>query len=256
MTQAQPSQPKSGRKSRPVEWKSLNRQIEQCDRCPRLRQYGQIVGEQKRRAFRSDEYWARPVPNLGSAPAKLLIVGLAPAAHGANRTGRMFTGDQSGRWLFRAMHRSGLCSQPESSHRGDGLELIDCAITAACHCAPPANRPLPIELTNCTAWFDQTLDLVRPKVILALGRIAWDMVLRRAADRGWLCAARPKFAHGCIAHLSDHRVILGCYHPSQQNTFTGRLTESMLDESMMQAASLAGIVRARRPSRTKQRAKP
>src|SRR5262245_15358288 len=143
-----------------MSWDQLNRQIVQCELCPRLRHYCQGVAAEKRRAFRDWDYWGRPVPNFGDRRARLLIVGLAPAAHGGNRTGRMFTGDRSGDWLYRALHRAGFASQPSSHNRSDGLELIGCAITAVCHCAPPGNRPRMEELGNCRKWLDQIIDLL------------------------------------------------------------------------------------------------
>lgn len=228
------------------EWGSLNRSIVGCVRCSRLIEYCRAVGRTKRRAYRDCEYWARPVPNFGAAPAELLIVGLAPAAHGANRTGRMFTGDNSGVWLYRALHRAGLATLPVSTGRGDGLELRDCVISAACHCAPPANRPGRDELINCSIWLDRTIECVRPRVMLSLGRIAWDRVIdwsrrpSQVASRD-TAARRPRFAHGAHAQLEDGLSLLGSYHPSQQNTFTGRLTEGMLDEIIVQAKRIAGI---------------
>jgi len=228
------------------ELQKLNQRLVRCARCPRLRDYCREIGRVKRKAFRNDSYWTRPVPNFGTDAGKILIVGLAPAAHGANRTGRMFTGDQSGLWLYRSMFRAGLCSQPESSSRTDGLQLIDCVMTSACHCAPPQNRPTPAELDDCRSWFDETLDLVKPTVIVALGQIAWNAVARTARERQWLSGSRPPFAHGKKIRLANQAILLGCYHPSQQNTFTGRLTESMLDEIMFLASDL---IRKNRQSR-------
>ncbi len=220
-------------------WKQLNRSIEACNACPRLREHCVSIGRSKRAAYRDWDYWALPVPNFGQAPAPLLLVGLAPAAHGANRTGRMFTGDRSGDWLYRALHKQGWASRPRASDRDDGLRLDDCAITAICHCAPPGNKPLRDELENCRIWLDQTIELVRPRVLLALGGLAWKGVLDQAFQRSWLAGRRPRFGHGAQVALAGDRWLLGSYHPSQQNTFTGRLTEAMLDDVLRRARKLA-----------------
>jgi uracil-DNA glycosylase family 4 len=218
-------------------WDQVNRSIINCQACPRLRDYCDQVGREKRRAYRDDTYWARPVPNFGDPSARLLVIGLAPAAHGANRTGRMFTGDRSGEWLYRALHRAGFANQCSSTSRDDSLRLIDCAITAVCHCAPPHNKPAPAELHACQQWLEQTLRIVPARVYLALGRIAWDRTWRALVAVQSVAGRRPEFAHGARARLDQQRWLIGCYHPSQQNTFTGRLTESMLDD-VMQAARL------------------
>jgi uracil-DNA glycosylase family 4 len=210
-------------------WAALNKQIIDCDRCERLRTYCRQIAAEKRRAYLHEDYWGRPVPNFGSAKAGLLIVGLAPAAHGANRTGRMFTGDRSGEWLYRALHKAGFASQPSSVHARDGLQLINCAITAVCHCAPPDNKPLPDEIANCRSWLIETIDCLRPRVLVALGQIAWKAVLAEARRRSWQAGKLPTFGHGAQAALADGRWLVGSYHPSQQNTFTGKLTEPMLD---------------------------
>ena len=210
-------------------WNGLNRQITTCDRCPRLRDYCGQIARDRRRAFQHDEYWGRPVPNFGDPQARLLIVGLAPAAHGANRTGRMFTGDRSGLWLYRALHKAGFANQAESATADDGLQLIDCAITAACHCAPPDNKPAREELGQCRDWLQQTVELLQPRVFLALGQIAWQATVDELKRIEWAAGRLPKFGHGTIAQLVDGRALVGSYHPSQQNTFTGRLTEPMFD---------------------------
>jgi uracil-DNA glycosylase family 4 len=177
------------------------------------------------------------VPNFGVAPAGLLIVGLAPAAHGGNRTGRVFTGDRSGDWLFRALHKAGFANQPQATHIDDGLQLIDCTITAACHCAPPGNKPTPEEITNCRPFLDQTFALVQPRVVLALGQIGWAAVTKYYRERGQL-KANPKFGHGAEHRLSGGVWMLASFHPSQQNTFTGKLTEPMFDSVFAAARRL------------------
>ena len=175
---------------------------------------------------------------LWRSAARLLIVGLAPAAHGANRTGRMFTGDRSGEWLYRALHKAGFANQPTSTDAGDGLQLIDCAITAVAHCAPPDNRPTVDEIANCQPWLVATVDLLPAKVFLALGQIAWQGVVREARRREWLAGRAAKFQHGAEQELAGGRWLLASYHPSQQNTFTGRLTEPMFDQVFRRAREL------------------
>jgi uracil-DNA glycosylase family 4 len=219
-------------------WAALNQRIVACERCPRLRDYCRQIAAEKRRAFLDHAYWGRPAPNFGSAAASLLIVGLAPAAHGANRTGRMFTGDRSGEWLYRALHKAGFANQPTSTSARDGLKLIGCAITAVCHCAPPDNKPLPEEVANCRPWLMETIDLVQPRVLVALGQIAWKAVLAEARRRGWQAGRLPKFGHGAQAELAGDLWLIGSYHPSQQNTFTGKLTEPMLDAVFTAARQL------------------
>jgi uracil-DNA glycosylase family 4 len=231
-----------------VTWSSLNRRIVHCTRCPRLREHCAKVGREKRKAFADWDYWARPVPNLGRADARILIVGLAPAAHGANRTGRMFTGDRSGDFLYSAMHAAGLASQPTATHRDDGLELIDCAITAAAHCAPPANKPTGEELDRCSAHLDATIDLLADlRVIVCLGRIGHDQTLRRLKRRWWVdkLADHP-FAHGAEHAISPDLALLDTFHPSQQNTFTGRLTRRMLTAVLRTAIERADTAEKRR----------
>jgi len=210
-------------------WDALNEKIIDCAACDRLRSYCHQVAITKRRAYQDQDYWGKPVPNFGDAAARLLIVGLAPGAHGANRTGRMFTGDRSGDWLFRGLAKAGFANQATSQMSGDGLQLTDCAITNACHCAPPQNKPLGEELDRCRQWLAETFSLVPAKVILALGGLAWRQILDFAFAEGWLAGRRPKFAHGVSVPMGNGRTLLGSYHPSQQNTFTGRLTEEMFD---------------------------
>jgi uracil-DNA glycosylase family 4 len=200
------------------------------------------VAEIKRAAFAEEEYWGRPLPGFGDHQAKILIVGLAPAAHGGNRTGRIFTGDRSGDWLFAALHRAGLANQPHSVSRDDGLVVRECWISAVVRCAPPANRPLPAERDNCLPYLARELDLLsRVRVVVCLGAFGWDGALRALAARtGQPIRPRPKFAHGAHYDLG-HWHLLGCFHPSQQNTFTGRLTEEMMDDVFARARDLAGI---------------
>lgn len=213
----------------------LDRDVINCERCPRLRTYCQAIARQKKKAFRDQEYWGRPVANFGDRQARLLIAGLAPAAHGANRTGRMFTGDRSGQWLYRALHRAGFANQSSFEDPRDGLRLIDCVITAVAHCAPPDNKPLPDEIDHCAEYFERTFAIYRPSVIVALGSIAWKATWNELKRQGIATGALPKFAHGKEVILDDGRVLIGSYHPSQQNTFTGKLTEAMLDSVFEQA---------------------
>lgn len=219
----------------------LEARITRCRRCPRLVEWRERVAREKRRAFADQVYWGRPVPGWGDPDGRLLVLGLAPAAHGGNRTGRMFTGDESGNWLFRALYRAGFASQPESVAREDGLRLIDCFMTAALRCAPPANRPLPDERRNCRPWLEAELDLLPAvRVIVSLGQYAWDHALRVLRDRGHAVPSpRPRFSHGAEIHLGGAGpVLLGSYHPSQQNTFTGVLTPPMLDAVFERARML------------------
>ena len=218
----------------------LTEQITACRRCPRLVAWRERVAVEKRAAHADEEYWGRPVPGFGDPAASILILGLAPAAHGANRTGRMFTGDRSGDFLFGSLHRVGLANQAESSHRGDGLRLTGVWVTAPVRCAPPANKPTAEEKANCRPWLDAELDLLdRIGVIVCLGGIAWQTAMRLLADRGHdIPRPRPRFGHGARVDLGGVAV-LGAYHPSQQNTFTGRLTEPMLDAVLAEARRLA-----------------
>jgi uracil-DNA glycosylase len=219
---------------------ALEARVVACRRCPRLVAWREQVAREKRAAFATEEYWGRPVPGFGDPAARVFVLGLAPAAHGGNRTGRVFTGDRSGDWLFAALHRAGLANQPTSVHRDDGLRLRECWIGAAVRCAPPANRPTPAERDNCLPYAARELDLLEDvRVIVCLGAFAWDAGLRVAALRGTPPPRpRPRFGHGAEAAVGDH-VLLGCFHPSQQNTFTGKLTEAMLDDVFARARELA-----------------
>lgn len=220
-------------------WTELNERIIACEACPRLRAWCQQIGREKRKAFAGETYWTRPVPNFGDPQARLLIVGLAPAAHGANRTGRMFTGDRSGDWLYRALHKAGFANQPTATSADDGLELFDCAIAATCHCAPPDNKPTPEEIAACRTWLTQTVDIVPVRVFLALGQIGWKSVCQQLRERGWLSGrATPKFGHLAEVPLAEGRWLLGSFHPSQQNTFTGKLTEPMFDAVFARAKEM------------------
>jgi uracil-DNA glycosylase family 4 len=207
----------------------LEERITSCGLCPRLRSHCDTIATERKREFSSQVYWGRPVPGFGDPGASLLIVGLAPGAHGSNRTGRVFTGDASGVWLFEALHRFGWASQPDAWGRNDGLTLTDCYITAAARCAPPGNRPTAEELNRCRPYLEEELRLLtRVRLVLALGRIGWESWLRAA---GWwnrlTPRARPSFAHGAEATLPDGTVLLASFHPSRQNTNTGRLTRPM-----------------------------
>ena len=218
---------------------ALQQQIVTCTHCPRLVDWRQQVARDKRAAFRDEEYWGRPVPSFGDPAARVLVCGLAPAAHGANRTGRVFTGDRSGDWLFAALHRAGFANQPTSTHRDDGLRLTDCYITACVHCAPPANHPTPAERDNCLPYLAEELRLLpRAFVLVCLGAFAWAGVARTLHRLLGLPRCDVSFGHGAEAGVGPY-TLLGCYHPSQQNTFTGRLTEAMLDAVLTRAAARA-----------------
>jgi len=219
----------------------LHAQVVACTRCPRLRAYCETVAAAKRRAFQHEVYWGKPVPGFGDPAARIWIIGLAPAAHGGNRTGRVFTGDRSGDFLFAALYRSGLANQPTSVRPGDGLELRDCYISATARCAPPANKPLPGEIANCAEYLDREWELLgRKRVLLALGRIAWDAVVALAARNGSIRPPkRPLFGHGAENPLGGGLTLVGSYHVSQQNTFTGKLTPSMFDEVLRRCSELA-----------------
>lgn len=211
--------------------------IVECRRCPRLVEYREDVAARKVRRFRDWEYWGRPVPSLGPEDARLLIVGLAPAAHGGNRTGRIFTGDRSGDWLYRALHRFGFANQPNSTDRDDGLRLKDCYITAAVHCAPPDNKPLPSEFVNCRPYLLEELQQLRNvRVVVTLGLIAFKAFFLARKQLGWENPVPlPAFGHGLTATLPDGVAVISSYHPSQQNTQTGKLTEKMFDDVFRQA---------------------
>jgi uracil-DNA glycosylase len=212
---------------------SIHADIVSCERCPRLRSYCQRVAREKRRAYLGDTYWGRPVPGFGDPLARLLIVGLAPAAHGANRTGRVFTGDGvggSGDFLMAALHRAGFANQTTSHRRDDGLMLHDAFILAAVRCAPPANKPTPEEIANCLPHFDAELEaLSNVSVVVALGKIGFDAYLSLLKHRGLFFRPRPAFAHGTAHKLPNGHTLIGCYHPSRQNTHTGKLTAAMMD---------------------------
>jgi uracil-DNA glycosylase family 4 len=216
--------------------------IVRCERCPRLREHCERVAREKRRAFADEEYWGKPVPGFGDPRARVWILGLAPAAHGGNRTGRVFTGDRSGDFLYAALHRAGLANQEESVARGDGLELAGVFVSAAARCAPPANKPTREEFANCAEYLDREAEALREvRVIVCLGAIAWDAALRLRGRRGEaLPRPRPRFAHGARARTGE-LTLLGCYHVSQQNTFTGKLTPKMLDRVLESARESAGL---------------
>jgi uracil-DNA glycosylase family 4 len=219
----------------------LAAEVHACRRCPRLVEWRKASATAPPRRFQGEDYWTRPVAGFGDPDARLAIVGLAPAAHGANRTGRMFTGDRSGDWLYAALHRAGYANQPESVRREDGLRLRDAYVTAVVRCAPPANRPTPAERDNCLPYLVAELEqLERCNTIVALGGFAWDGALRALRELG--CETprpKPRFGHGSEAAIGTWH-LLGCYHPSQQNTFTGRLTELMLDGVFTRARQLSG----------------
>jgi uracil-DNA glycosylase len=218
---------------------ALDEDVVACRRCPRLVAWREQVAEEKRAAFADEDYWGRPVPGFGDPTARLVVLGLAPAAHGANRTGRMFTGDRSGDWLYAALHRAGFANQPTATHRGDGLRLHDCYVTAPVRCAPPGNRPTAAERDNCADYLTAELTLLPVAVIVALGGFAWDVALKHVGQP----SPKPRFGHGEELDLAGGGptgplTLLGCYHVSQQNTFTGRLTEDMLDDVLARADEL------------------
>src|SRR3954471_21671867 len=210
----------------------LEARVVDCRRCPRLVEWRERVAREKRAAFRDEAYWGRPVPGFGDPRAPVYVLGLAPAAHGANRTGRIFTGDRSGDWLFASMYRTGFANQPTAVHRDDGLRLIDLWIGAAVRCAPPANKPTPQERANCLPYAREELELIDPAVILCLGAFAWDAALTLLPERP---RPKPRFGHGAEHQPAHGPRLLGSFHPSQQNTFTGKLTEAMTDWVLLRA---------------------
>ncbi|HEY3758893.1 MAG TPA: uracil-DNA glycosylase [Solirubrobacteraceae bacterium] len=217
---------------------ALAREIEVCRRCPRLVSWREQVARERRAAFADEHYAAHPLAGFGDPAARVLVLGLAPAAHGGNRTGRIFTGDRSGDFLFAAMSRTGFANQPTSTHRDDGLRLRGAWVTAAVRCAPPANRPTPTERDTCLPWSQRELDLLADiRTILCLGAFAWDAALRLHPP---LPRPRPRFGHGAEHQLDGHS-LLGCFHPSQQNTFTGKLTAPMIDAVLLRARELSGL---------------
>lgn len=224
----------------------LDAQVVACRRCPRLVAWRELAAAEKRAAYADEDYWARPVPGFGPADAPILVLGLAPAAHGSNRTGRMFTGDRSGDWLFAALHRVGLANQPTSVRRGDGMRLACVRMAAPVRCAPPANKPTPQERAACAPWLDRELAILTPtlRVVVALGAIGWAAALTALDRAGWTVPKpRPRFGHGAEVVLEradvPDVVLLGCFHPSPHNTFTGRLTEPMTDDVLRRAREVA-----------------
>jgi uracil-DNA glycosylase len=243
---------------------ALDREVIECRSCPRLVAWREQVARERRAAYAGEEYWGRPLPGFGDPAARVLTLGLAPAAHGGNRTGRIFTGDRSGDWLFGSLWRTGFANQRRSVARDDGLTLRGCYVTAAVRCAPPANRPLPAERENCMPYLVRELSLLGSvRVIVCLGGFAWEVAFRALAARGVdVPRPRPRFGHGAAVELGrgvagkpdggatekpNRWTLLGCYHPSQQNTFTGRLTEEMLDEVFTRAREVAGLGEPVRP---------
>lgn len=223
---------------------AVRERIITCERCPRLRTYCQRIAREKRRAYLADTYWARPVPGFGDPAARLLIVGLAPAAHGANRTGRVFTGDGvggSGDFLMAALHRTGFANMPTSRRIDDGLQLIDAFIAATVRCAPPDNRPTPEEIARCLPHLADEIDaLPNVRVVVALGRIGFDAYLRLLKTNGVVMRPKPAFGHGSVARLPNGQTLIGCYHPSRQNTNTGKLTPPMMRAVFAAARRMLG----------------
>jgi uracil-DNA glycosylase family 4 len=225
----------------PPDLERVRRAIVACERCERLRSYCRRIAITRRAAYRTDTYWAKPLPGFGDPAARLLVVGLAPGAHGANRTGRMFTGDSSGQFLMRAMHAAGFASQPSSVTAADGLQLHDAYIVAAVRCAPPDNKPLPVEIAACQPYIEaEWAALPRVAVVVALGRLAFDACWRVLAVRGHRVKPKPGFAHGAEHAVPGGPLVIASFHPSQQNTFTGRLTPSMLEAVFLRARARLG----------------
>jgi uracil-DNA glycosylase family 4 len=224
----------------PAELDRLEAEVTSCTRCPRLVAWREEVAANPPRRYAGEKYWARPLAGFGDPAARMVIVGLAPAAHGGNRTGRVFTGDRSGDWLFGALYRAGYANQPTSEHLGDGLRLTDAWVTAVNRCAPPANRPTPAERDNCLPYLVRELELLtQTRALVALGSYAWDGVLRALTARGVpRPRPKPRFGHGTEAEVGDF-TLLGCFHPSQQNTFTGKLTEGMMEAVFERARALS-----------------
>ena len=221
----------------PAAMADLERRVVACRRCPRLVEWRERVAVERRASYRNEEYWGRPLPGFGDPLARVYVLGLAPAAHGGNRTGRIFTGDRSGDWLFASLHRCGFANQATSVNRDDGLELHGAFIGAAVRCAPPANRPLPAERDACLPYAAEELRLLEDvRVVVCLGGFAWDAALRLHPPE----SPKPRFGHAVEHWLPNGRVLLACFHPSQQNTFTGRLTEEMIDGVFRRARELAG----------------
>ncbi len=219
---------------------SLQQEIISCRKCTRLVGWREEVARIKTKRFQDQEYWGKPVTGFGDPNAEIMLVGLAPAAHGANRTGRMFTGDESGNWLFRSLHKAGFTNQPASTSRRDGLVLTKCYITATCRCAPPLNKPLLEEIRNCRPYILREFQLLKNlKVIIGLGKIGFDTAFDCVKELGWTAVKpRPKFSHGGIVKLDSLHTLIGSYHPSQQNTFTGTLTQPMFDSIFRKAKKI------------------
>jgi len=236
----------------------LQASVAECRRCPRLVRHREAVARDKRHQYREWIYWGKPVPGFGDAGARLFVLGLAPAAHGGNRTGRIFTGDRSGDWLYEALHRYGFANQPHSLHKEDGLRLTDCYIAASVRCAPPDNKPLPAEFDNCRPYLLEELRLLsRIRVVVALGKIAFDQYLKACREFGHgLPAPLPRFGHGAVSRLPSGVTLLGSYHPSQQNTFTGKLTRAMFHGVFQEARAFLDGERERPAGARRRRPHP